>query len=181
VLWIDPPSDRPPVPIRERVEHPEAAMGRPISPSPPACARATSRSIRLPYSSRRQRHSLAEVDQGPIMIARESDGGKSRMVVMGFDPFAGAMRYELATPLLLANVLRWVAPGRFREVDVGTQSAGPVAMPSPRIERRQFRQVLTDNGTNLPFNVRDRVRAVFRRRIRAVCASSRAIPSASIR
>ena len=42
------------------------------------------------------------------------------------------MRYELATPLLLANVLRWAAPDVFRDVDVGTQSAGAVSMPYAR-------------------------------------------------
>ena len=60
---------------------------------------------------------------------RESAGSESRaMAVMGFNPFAGPMRFELATPLLLANVLRWMSPDVFRDVDVGAQSAGPVAM-----------------------------------------------------
>ena len=110
---------------------------------------------------------LAEVNNGPVMVANVSDDGKTSTVVMGFDPFAGAMRYELTTPLLLANILRWVAPDVFRDVDVGTQSAGAIAVPIQSRDREGAVQVLTDAGTSLPFNVRDRVGRVLRRRIRA--------------
>ena len=70
------------------------------------------------------------------MLANVSADGKNKTVIMGFDPFAGGMRYELATPLLLANVLRWAAPDVFRDVDVGTQSAGAVSMPVSGETRR---------------------------------------------
>ncbi len=43
------------------------------------------------------------------------------MVVLGFHPALSAMRYELATPLLFANVLRWVAPATFRSKEFSTQ------------------------------------------------------------
>lgn len=77
---------------------------------------------------------------------------------MGFDPFEGAMRYELATPLLLANVLRWAAPDVFRDLDVGTQSAGAISMP---LTSKFPVQVLTDAGVNLPFNVKDKAVEFF--------------------
>jgi hypothetical protein len=94
------------------------------------------------------------------MIARTADNG-SRTVVMGFNPFSGAMRYELATPLLLANILRWIAPGIFRDLDVGTQSAGAVASPIPAQTDRNSVQVITDAGRMLPFNIRDRAVQFF--------------------
>jgi hypothetical protein len=84
------------------------------------------------------------------------DDGKTRIVVIGFNPFAGPMRYELTTPLLLANILHWMAPGVFRDVDVGTQSAGAVSASLPATTDRKAVQVLTDSGKVLPFNVRDR-------------------------
>jgi hypothetical protein len=155
VLWIDPPADKPPVPIRERIDHPEALQW---SPDQPLTTGLRARDVQIDSTSVFEpgpnEIRVAEIDKGPIMIARESDGGKTRMVVMGFDPFTGAMRYELATPLLLANVLRWVAPDVFREVDVGAQSAGPVSMPVASDKGEV--KVITDNGTSLPFNVRDR-------------------------
>jgi hypothetical protein len=42
----------------------------------------------------------------------------------------------------------------FRDVDVGTQSAGAVAMPFT--SDKGAVQVLTDSGTNLPYNVREK-------------------------
>ncbi len=155
VLWIDPPADNPPVPIRERIDHPE---GLQWTPDQPLTSGLRARDVQIESTSVFEpgpgEIRVAEVEKGPVMIARESDKGRTRMVVMGFDPFAGAMRYELATPLLLANVLRWVAPDVFREVDVGAQSAGPVSMPVS--SNNSDVKVITDNGTSLPFNVRDR-------------------------
>lgn len=92
------------------------------------------------------------------MLTSASADGKNRTVIMGFDPFEGAMRYELATPLLLANVLRWAAPDVFRDLDVGTQSAGAISMP---LTSKFPVQVLTDAGVNLPFNVKDKAVEFF--------------------
>lgn len=182
VLWIDPPSDRPPVPIRERIDHPE---GLQWTPDQPLTAGLRARDVQIESTSVFEpgpnEIQLAAIEKGPVMIARDADGGKTRMVVMGFDPFAGAMRYELATPLLLANVLRWVAPDVFREVDVGAQSAGPVAMPVTSNDATV--KVLTDNGTNLPFNVRDRSVQFFAgesERVRVVSGNSERVYSLTL-
>ncbi len=94
-------------------------------------------------------------------MARTSGDGKSRMVVIGFNPFAGSMRYELTTPLLLGNILRWMEPGVFRDVDVATQSTGAVSSPIAPATDKNSVQVLTDNGTVLPFNIRDRAVQFF--------------------
>jgi hypothetical protein len=165
VLWIDPPADRSPVPIRERVDHPG---GLSWTPDQPLTAGLRARDVQIDSASIFEpgpnEIRLAEVSKGPVMVATVSDGGKSRMIAMGFDPFAGAMRYELATPLLLANILRWVSPEVFREVDVGTQSAGAVTMSIAAMSVSNNSaaadnsgiQVLTDSGTNLPYNVRDK-------------------------
>jgi hypothetical protein len=123
---------------------------------------------------------LAEVDKGLVMLARVSADGKNRMVIMGFDPFAGAMRYELATPLLLANVLRWAAPDVFRDRDVGTQSAGAVSMS---VTGNLPVQVLTDAGVNLPFNVRDKAVEFFAgesSRVRVIAGNSERVFSLTL-
>ncbi len=97
---------------------------------------------------------VAEVDRGPVIAARTSADGKTHTIGMGFSPFAGAMRYELAAPLLLANTLRWFAPDVFRDVDVTAQSAGTV-VDSFTAPQTGDVQVITDAGVNLPFNIRD--------------------------
>jgi hypothetical protein len=182
VLWIDPPPDKPPVAIKARVEHPEGLRWIPDQPLTAGLrardAQIDSTSVFAPSPKDIR---LAEINDGPIMVANISDDGRSRSVVMGFDPFAGAMRYELTTPLLLANVLRWVAPDVFRDVDVGTQSAGAVAMPL--LSEKGAVQVLTDSGTNLPYNVRDRSVEFFEgeaARVRVIAGNSERVYSLTL-
>jgi hypothetical protein len=125
---------------------------------------------------------VAEVAQGPVMVARTAANG-SKMVVMGFSPFSGAMRYELATPLLLANVLRWVAPGIFRDLDVGTQSTGAAASPFPPETDRNTVRVITDAGRVLPFNIRDRAVQFFAgepARVRVIAGNSERVYSLTL-
>lgn len=162
VLWIDPPPDNPPVAIQVREEHPQ---GLHWIPDQPLTAGLRSRDVQLEAASvfvpSPKDMRIAEIKDGPIMVASVSDDGKSRSVVMGFDPFSGAMRYELTTPLLLANILRWVSPDVFRDVDVGTQSAGAVSTPLPNGGSNKDVQILTDSGDRLPFNVRDKAVEFF--------------------
>jgi hypothetical protein len=155
VLWIDPPTGNSPFQMMARLDHLENLRW---VPDQPLTAGLRARDVQVGAASvfvpRPSDIRLAEANDGPVMIANVSDDGKSHTVVMGFDPFAGAMRFELATPLLLANVLRWVAPDVFRDVDFGTQSAGAVAMPYTA--KGKDVRVVTDSGDALPFNVRDK-------------------------
>ena len=153
VLWIDPPAGKSPVPVKEREGKPEALFW---TPDQPLTTGLRARDVQLQEASiftpAAKDVVLAATDKGPIMISREQ--GDAHTVVMGFDPFAGETRFELATPLLLANVLRWVAPDVFRDVDVATQAAGAVDSPLP--PGKQEAQVLTESGANLPFVVREK-------------------------
>ena len=58
---------------------------------------------------------IGEVDAGPVIVARP---GHPKIVVFGFHPALSAMRYELATPLLFANLLRWFSPQIFRRWEI---------------------------------------------------------------
>ena len=88
------------------------------------------------------------------------------------------MRYELATPLLLANLLRWVAPDVFRDVDVTTQSAGSVTMPLTNEKERV--QVLR-NREPACRSMCAAAPSSFLPANRPACASSPEIPNAFIR
>jgi hypothetical protein len=158
VLWIDPP---PGPGIRETADHPKEIAW---TPDHPVTAGLRVRDLQIDQASVFDPAPgdirLATIDKGPIALASVSADGKSHVVTLGFDPFAPALRYELSTPLLLANILRWMEPGVFRDIDVGTQSAGTVASPVSAEQadagQRSTLQVLSETGTNLPFNVRDR-------------------------
>ncbi len=115
---IDPSNDRPVVPIRERVQHPEGLRWIPDLPLTQGLrARNSQIEAASVFEAGPGDTRIAEIDKGPVMIAR------GNMAVIGFNPFAGSMRYELATPLLLGNILRWAAPDVFRDVDVGISKA----------------------------------------------------------
>ncbi len=155
VIWIDPPRDQSPVPIRDRVTHP--ANIRWISDQP-VTAGLRSGDFQLGeasiFESAPGTIRLAESDSGPIVVARDSSAG--RMVAIGFDPFAGAMRYQLTTPLLIGNALRWIAPRSFRDTDVTTESAGAISAPLPASAGSSGVQVLSESGSVLPFDVHAR-------------------------
>lgn len=186
VLWIDPPPERSPAAVKDRVDHPQALSW---TPDLALTAGLRARDVQIEstsvFETGPQTITIAEVEKGPVMIARESADGKAKTIISGFDPFAGAMRFELATPLLLANILRWVAPDVFRDVDVGAQSAGSVAMPLAAgfMDKKTPVQVLSDSGTALPFNVRDRSIQFFSgqsERVRVIAGNSERVYSLTL-
>ena len=52
----------------------------------------------------------------PLIVARAASANSPKIVVIGFQPLRASMKYELATPLLIANILRWMAPETFRRL-----------------------------------------------------------------
>jgi hypothetical protein len=185
-LWIDPPGYKPAWPMKTRVKNP---AGLQWVPDLPLTAGLRARDVQIdsttiflpPEKPSAKDFVVATADDGPVMVAHESADGRTRSVLIGFDPFSGGMRFELSTPLLLANTLRWVAPDVFRDVDVGAQSAGAVAMALPN-ENRDV-QVLTDNGASLPFNVRERSVQFFAgrpERVRVITGNSERVYSLTL-
>jgi hypothetical protein len=155
-IWIDPPAGQSPVPVKEQVKHPADLRW---AADQPLAAGLRSRDIQIDeasvFASMPVLINVAEADGGPVIVARGQTAA-NRMVVIGFDPFSGPMRYELATPLLLGNALRWISPESFRDTDVTTQSAGAISAPLSSGSDRNDLQVLTDSGARLPFNAHAR-------------------------
>jgi len=153
-LWIDPP-EKSPIAIRGHVGEPS---GLQWAPDQPLSAGLREHDLQIPSTAILESGpndiKVAEVDKGPVIAARVSADGKAKTIVMGFSPFAGSLRYELAAPLLLANELRWFAPDVFRDVDVTAQSAGNVSDTFSAPAGSDV-QVITDAGTNLPFSLHD--------------------------
>ncbi|HWR51776.1 MAG TPA: VWA domain-containing protein [Bryobacteraceae bacterium] len=67
---------------------------------------------------------VADSDGGPIAVARD---GETKTLVLGFHPVRSEMRYQLATPLLFANTLRWMNPETFRRWELNAGSVGTVS------------------------------------------------------
>jgi hypothetical protein len=96
---------------------------------------------------------VAESETGPLIVARP---GKPKIVVFGFHPVRSGMKYELTTPLLFANILRWMAPDIFRswELTAGTVGTVDVALES-ETDPSSVR-VVTEDAKPVPFTVQGR-------------------------
>jgi len=63
------------------------------------------------------------------------------------------MKYDLATPLLMANLLRWMAPEVFRRSDVQAGTVGTVNVALDKGVNPAGIKVLGDDQRPLPFTV----------------------------
>ncbi|MCX6630859.1 MAG: BatA and WFA domain-containing protein, partial [Candidatus Solibacter sp.] len=158
-LWIDPPVMGSPIPVRTTVE--QAAFSH-WNTEHPGAAGLHARDFKLdrakvfevsPSDGR-----IGEVDAGPVIVARP---GKPKTVVLGFHPVLSGMRYELATPLLFANLLRWIAPEIFRRYEVSGGSVGAVKLVMDQDTAAADVKVTADDGSLLPFTIRERTLSFF--------------------
>ncbi|HTT62691.1 MAG TPA: VWA domain-containing protein [Bryobacteraceae bacterium] len=151
-VWIDPPAAGSPVPVRTRVT--DAPLTHWLTDHPLG-AGLRARDLRLESASVFEAApddlKIAEVAEGPVIVARP---GKPKIVVLGFHPALSAMRYELSTPLLYANLLRWIAPRIFRRWELTAGSVGTVKVALDADVQPSSVRVLRENGDPVPFTLR---------------------------
>ncbi|MDQ6708694.1 MAG: VWA domain-containing protein, partial [Acidobacteriota bacterium] len=153
-IWIDPPAGESPVPVKTRVKNPESIRW---AADNPLGAGLRTRDVRLDaasvFAALPGDIHVAETENGPIILARP---GNPKMVLFGFHPALTAMQYELAAPLLFANILRWIAPDTYRTLDLAVRSVGTVSVPLDATVAPDQVKVLQADGTPIPFTLRDR-------------------------
>jgi len=93
---------------------------------------------------------VAESNSGALIAAR---AGKPKTVVFGFHPVRSGMKYELATPLLFANILRWMAPDIFRTWELSAGTVGTVDVDLESEDDPSRIRVQTEDGRAVPFTV----------------------------
>jgi hypothetical protein len=101
---------------------------------------------------------VAESAEGPLIVARP---GTPKIVELGFHPVKSSMKYELATPLLIANTLRWMAPDVFRSREVQAGTVGTVSVPVEKGTDPASVKVVTEDARPLPFTIEDNVLRFF--------------------
>jgi hypothetical protein len=158
-LWIDPPAMGSPVPVRSTVE--QVAFSHWDTEHPGAAGLHT-KDFKLEratvFEVGASDGKIGEVAAGPVIVARP---GKPKIVVMGFHLVLTGMRYELATPLLFANLLRWIAPDIFRRYEISGGSVGAVKLALEQDTAPADVKVTADGGSALPFTIRDRTLNFF--------------------
>ena len=157
-IYILPPASGSPVPVRStksgvRLDtwHPETTLG----------AGLRTRDVTLEtaemFSPGTGDIVVAETTEGPVVIARAgARGTDSKQVLIGFHPGRGSMKYELATPLLIANILRWMVPSAFRRWEFQAGTVGTVNVPVEASSKPQEIKVLDEDNRSLPFTVEDK-------------------------
>lgn len=150
-IWIEPPSTGSPFTVRATAEnmkldrwHQETPVGAGLNTKDVVLAKAEIISL-APGDQ-----TVAEGSQGPIVVVRP---GALKMAALGFNPMRSSMKYDLAAPLLFANILRWMSPEIFRRSDVQAGNVGTVNMALDSGVNPASIKVLTDDHRPLPFTV----------------------------
>jgi hypothetical protein len=158
-IWIDPPTAGSPIPVRQSVAQAAFQSWNPVHP---ASAGLRAKDFKIDkasvFAAAAGDDRIGEVAAGPVIVAR---AGNPRIVVFGFHPALSALRYELTTPLLFANLLRWLSPEVFRRWEISGGSVGDIRQAMEDNVSDSEIKVTTEDGAALPFTIRDRTLDFF--------------------
>jgi len=159
-IWIEPPAAQSPVPVRSVEKNVKLKRWRTDDP-----LGAGLRTKDLQFEEAQVFRAgagdiaIAESDSNePLIVARSA---KLKTVTFGFHPVRSGMKYELATPLLFANILRWMAPDTFRSWQLTASTVGTVDVPLESEINPSQVQVVTEDGRPVPFTVAGRALRFF--------------------
>ncbi len=93
---------------------------------------------------------VASTTAGPVIVARD---GAIKNVAIGFHPAQGSMKYELATPLLMANVLKWMIPSAYRRFELQAGSVGTTSVPVEANVNPAEVHVVDESNRQLPYSI----------------------------
>jgi hypothetical protein len=158
-IWIEPPASGSPVPVKGTRQGVKLERWRADST---LGAGLRSKDVLLDsaevFAGAAGDIPVAESAEGPLIIARAAS---PKIVAIGFHPMRSAMKYELATPLLVANILRWMAPETFRRWEVQAGTVGTVTVPIEKGTDPAGIRVIAENQRPLPFTVEGNVLRFF--------------------
>lgn len=150
-IWIAPPAAASPVPVASEIDHGKLTRWNPDNPLASGIrSRDLDLAHTLVFRPGPADIRVAESASGPVIVARD---GSPKIAVLGFQPAQPALRYQLATPLFFANVLRWMAPPVFRRVELSAGAAGSVTVDLDSDVNAASVQVTGEKGNALPFTL----------------------------
>jgi hypothetical protein len=161
-LWIMPDADASPLPVQATVSN---ALLKSWHAESELASGLHEKEIQLATSEVFQTFEgdlpIASVAEGPVVVARSGSGGRPRLAEIGFDPLNGDLRFEVTTPLLFANLLQWLAPDSFREIDVLADRVGAATVALDPQEAAAHIRVTDRQGFAVPFSVRAQTLQLF--------------------
>lgn len=161
-LWILPVKGQSPLPVKTLVNeatitnwHGETALG----------AGLHAKEARLPtaevFETFEGDTAVASVKEGAVVVARAATGAHPKIAVVGFDPLTPALKFEVTTPLLFANLLHWLSPESFRTLELNAASVGAASVTLDPSEDAKGLRVTDAQGIAVPFTVRSRALQFF--------------------
>jgi hypothetical protein len=151
-IYIEPPADHSPIPVRETKTNIHLTGW---NDDTPLGAGLRAQDVVLEsaqvFTPAQGDTVAAESAAGPLVVAREH--GATKLAVLGFHPGRASMKYQLATPLLIANILKWMAPDVFRSREVQAGTVGLVSVPIAKDTNPNSIHVVTENQRQLPFTI----------------------------
>ena len=158
-VWIEPPINASPIPVeavRSQVKLNQWQADHPLG------AGLRARDIELAsaeiFRPAPGDVTVARSDAGPVIVARP---GPPKMVVLGFHPVRSGLKYQLTTPLLFANIIRWMAPDAFRSWELTAGAAGTVDVELESETDPNTVRVQTEDGKSLPFTIEGKTLRFF--------------------
>ena len=153
-IWLEPPASGSPVPVRgqpaaERLERwrSDTTLGAGLHTKDVQIESAET------FTPAAGDIVVAEAKEGALIVARPGSPRSPKLVAIGFEPLRTSMKYELATPLLIANILRWMAPDTFRRWEVQGGTVGTVSVAIDKGADPSSIRVLTEDQLALPFTI----------------------------
>jgi hypothetical protein len=148
-IWIDPPARQSPIPIVNDAAKTNLTAWNGAHPLGLGL-RATGFDLPQTLTFRPGPGDIvvAGSSAGPVIVARSTP---FKTVVLGFDPAATAMKYQLSTPLLFANILHWMAPEVFRRQEFSARAPGAVNVAFDTPVDPANVHVTASGGSGLPF------------------------------
>jgi len=161
-LWILPVKGQSPLPVKTLVKeavitnwHGETALGGGLH----------AKEARLPsaevFEIFEGDTAVASVAEGPVVVARAATASRPKIAAVGFDPLSPALKFEITTPLLFANLLHWLSPEAFRTFELSASSVGGASVTLDPSERAERIRVTDAQGISVPFTVRSRALQFF--------------------
>lgn len=161
-LWIQPPAGQSPVPVKATIGQPFVSTWNPQGE-----LTAGLRARELPVADTEVFQTfegdtpVASAPEGPIIVVRPQRGDVPQTAVIGFDPFAGELRFRVTTPLLVANLLRWLRPEAFQHWEISARQVGAATLPLDSEEEAGNLRVTDERGLTVPFALRNHALQLF--------------------
>jgi hypothetical protein len=161
-LWIEPPRERSPLPVKAVIDGPVITRWNANSPVAAGLHATETRLVAAEvFHVFDGDTAVASLAEGPVVVVRGGTVQRPKLAVIGFDPLAGEMKFQVTTPLLFANVLHWLSPQSLITLDIQAARVGTASVQLDPSERADHVGVASASGEPMPFIIHDQTLEFF--------------------